>query len=70
MNEAFGRRDHQPFDVRNRRYPIDYTLDPKNLSQKAAVKSYLLISTKPKPYESIVGISSSGEVFNPFALAS
>ncbi len=42
MNEAFGRRDQQPFDVRNRRYPIDYTLDPKDLSQKAAVKKYLV----------------------------
>ena len=41
-NEAFGRRDQQPFDVRNRRYPIDYTLDPKDMSQKAAVKKYLV----------------------------
>ena len=26
MNEAFGKRDEQPFDVRNRRYPINYSL--------------------------------------------
>lgn len=30
MNEAaeFGRRDEQAFDVRNRRFPIDYSLSP------------------------------------------
>ena len=33
-------------------------------------RTLLLISSKPKPSESIVEISSSGEVFNPFALAS
>jgi hypothetical protein len=42
MNEAFGRRDQQPFDVRNRRYPIDYTLDPKDMSQKEKVHKYLV----------------------------
>ena len=28
MNEKFGLRKDQPFDVRNRRFPINYTLDP------------------------------------------
>ena len=42
MNEAacFGTREEQAFDVRNRRYPINYTLDPEqakneNVWQKA-----------------------------------
>lgn len=26
MNEAFGKREEQPFDVRNRRFPINYNL--------------------------------------------
>lgn len=28
MNEVFGKRTEAPFDVRNRRFPIDYTLKP------------------------------------------
>jgi hypothetical protein len=30
MNEHFGKRHEQPFDVRNRRFPINYTLAPGN----------------------------------------
>lgn len=30
MNEHFGKREDQPIDVRNRRYPISYTLDPSD----------------------------------------
>ena len=29
MNEHYGRREDQPFDVRNRRFPINYKLAPK-----------------------------------------
>jgi hypothetical protein len=29
MNEHYGKRHEQPFDVRNRRFPIDYFLDPQ-----------------------------------------
>lgn len=37
MNEHFGSRQEQPFDVRNRRFPIDYRLDPTtNIKRKAA----------------------------------
>lgn len=45
MNEAaeFGRRDEQAFDVRNRRFPIDYSLSPAEAKdedlRKAAQKS-------------------------------
>jgi hypothetical protein len=28
MNESFGTRHEQPFDIRNRRFPIDYKLPP------------------------------------------
>lgn len=37
MNETpcYGRRDEQPFDVRNRRYPIDYTLNPEAAKDRA-----------------------------------
>lgn len=45
MNEAadFGRRDEQAFDVKNRRFPIDYSLSPAEAKdvglRKAAQKS-------------------------------
>lgn len=45
MNEYYGKRTDQPFDIRNRRFPIDYTLEPgktpkssqKNLSKWLSV---------------------------------
>lgn len=33
MNEHFGDRTEQAFDVRNRRFPIDYTLDPNRVNE-------------------------------------
>jgi hypothetical protein len=41
MNEHFGERKSLPFDVRNRRFPIDYTLDPNNMSQQNNVRAKL-----------------------------
>src|SRR5260370_1195565 len=32
MNEHFGKREKLPFDVRNRRFPIDYSLNPDDMS--------------------------------------
>jgi hypothetical protein len=34
MNEHFGPRDGLPFDVRSKRHPIDYTLDPSAMEDK------------------------------------
>ena len=34
MNEHFGSPKEQPFDVRNRRFPITYTLDPDAMSNR------------------------------------
>jgi len=34
MNEHFGKQEDQPVDVRNRRYPINYTLDPQDAKDK------------------------------------
>jgi hypothetical protein len=31
MNEHFGKREKLPFDVRNRRFPIDYSLNPDKM---------------------------------------
>ncbi|MGZ0708959.1 hypothetical protein ACWPKO_11550 [Coraliomargarita sp. W4R53] len=40
MNEAFGKREEQAFDVRNRRFPISYTLEPG--AEKKQVKENLV----------------------------
>jgi hypothetical protein len=40
MNEHFGNREEQPLDVRNRRYPINYSLDPA--ATNAAKRSNVL----------------------------
>lgn len=40
MNEAFGKREEQAFDVRNRRFPINYTLESE--SEKKKVKEDLI----------------------------
>ncbi len=42
MNERYGLRKELPFDVRNRRFPIDYTLDPDNMDKNAKVKADLI----------------------------
>jgi hypothetical protein len=42
MNEKYGLRKELPFDVRNRRFPIDYTLDPDKMERKDKVKAQLV----------------------------
>jgi hypothetical protein len=42
MNEHYGLRKDLPFDIRNRRFPIDYSLDPKNMERKDKVKAQLV----------------------------
>jgi hypothetical protein len=37
MNEHFGKRTELPFDVRNRRFPIDYALSPDDNAQREKV---------------------------------
>lgn len=41
MNEHFGKRKELPFDVRNRRFPIDYSLAPGDKTQREKVKKDL-----------------------------
>ncbi|MFL5343133.1 MAG: hypothetical protein ACJ8F7_23625 [Gemmataceae bacterium] len=42
MNEHFGKRQEQAFDVRNRRFPIDYTLDPISMKDRPKVRMALV----------------------------
>ncbi len=46
MNESFGTRMEQPFDVRNRRFPINYTLHPENMTDKSKAKASLIKDLK------------------------
>jgi len=48
MNEAdcFGTRNEQPFDVRNRRFPIDYRLEPEDANDPAKRAKALASLTK------------------------
>jgi len=41
MNEHFGKRTELPFDVRNRRFPIDYALPPGDKLNREKVKKDL-----------------------------
>jgi len=41
MNEHFGKRHEQPFDVRNRRFPINYSLQPGNDPTRDEVRTKL-----------------------------
>ncbi len=41
MNEHFGKRTELPFDVRNRRFPINYSLAPEEKGQRERVKKDL-----------------------------
>jgi hypothetical protein len=41
MNEHFGKRTELPFDVRNRRFPIDYALAPGDKTSAERVKGDL-----------------------------
>ncbi|MGC6448509.1 MAG: hypothetical protein ACON5J_18925 [Rubripirellula sp.] len=41
MNERFGERQEQPFDVRNRRFPINYRLEPGKDPNRDTVKTRL-----------------------------
>jgi len=41
MNEHFGKRHEQPFDVRNRRFPINYTLRTGNDPTRDKVRTKL-----------------------------
>jgi hypothetical protein len=41
MNEHYGSRFELPFDVRNRRFPIDYTLNPETMEDQAKSKKDL-----------------------------
>jgi len=41
MNEHFGTRQDLPFDVRNRRFPINYTLSPDNMAGEVRTKADL-----------------------------
>lgn len=41
MNEHFGKRTELPFDVRNRRFPIDYSLAPGDRFNREKVKKDL-----------------------------
>jgi hypothetical protein len=42
MNEAYGERKDLPFDVRNRRFPIDYTLRADSMDRKEKVQAQLI----------------------------
>jgi hypothetical protein len=42
MNEHYGLRKELPFDVRNRRFPIDYILAPNDMARKDKVKANLI----------------------------
>jgi hypothetical protein len=42
MNEHFGNRSQLPFDVRNRRFPIDYSLAPDGEANRGAVAADLI----------------------------
>lgn len=46
MNEAFGKRTDLAFNVRNRRFPINYSLAPDETSQAEKVKKDLISSIK------------------------
>jgi hypothetical protein len=48
MNEAncFGTRNEQPFDVRNRRFPIDYKLEPEDAKDPVKRAKALISLTK------------------------
>ena len=46
MNEKYGKRHEQPFDVRNRRFPINYTLDPGKNADRDEVKAKLASEIK------------------------
>jgi len=46
MNEHYGCRNAQAFDVRNRRYPIDYTLSPEQMPSAARIKKGLAESLR------------------------
>lgn len=41
LNEHFGEREEQPFDVRNRRFPINYRLETGRDPNRDAVKTQL-----------------------------
>ena len=41
MNEYFGKKTELPFDVRNRRFPIDYSLAPDDKARREKVKKDL-----------------------------
>lgn len=41
MNERFGTRQELPFDVRNRRFPINYTLDPEDTESREDIRRSL-----------------------------
>jgi len=42
MNNHYGTPFEQPFDVRNRRFPITYTLDPEDTASRPSVLSQLV----------------------------
>jgi hypothetical protein len=42
MNEAYGERKDLPFDVRNRRFPIDYNLHEDQMERKDKVQGQLI----------------------------
>lgn len=42
MNERYGKRHEQPFDVRNRRFPIDYSLDPQAKDERDEQLAHLI----------------------------
>ena len=42
MNEAYGERKDLPFDVRNRRFPIDYNLHADKMERKDKVQEQLI----------------------------
>ena len=46
MNEHYGKRADQPFDVRNRRFPIDYKLKPGNAKNSDAKRTDLTLWLK------------------------
>jgi hypothetical protein len=41
MNEFYGTKADLPFDVKSKRHPVDYTLDPEDLAQAKSVKREL-----------------------------
>jgi hypothetical protein len=43
MNEAYGERKDLPFDVRNRRFPIDYNLHADTMERKDKVQADLIV---------------------------